>query len=50
VVDCGGGTVDLVSYEVTSIAPMVVKECVKGPGCVNYILMFGYDYPSETVR
>ncbi|KAK4237432.1 hypothetical protein C8A03DRAFT_34593 [Achaetomium macrosporum] len=32
VVDCGGGTVDLISYEVTSTAPMAVKECVKGQG------------------
>jgi len=32
VVDCGGGTVDLISYEVVSIGPMTVKECVKGQG------------------
>jgi hypothetical protein len=32
VVDCGGGTADLISYEVTSTSPMVVKECVKGQG------------------
>ncbi|GAB1319160.1 Actin-like ATPase domain-containing protein [Madurella fahalii] len=32
VVDCGGGTVDLISYEVVSIAPMVIKECVQGQG------------------
>ncbi|KAL2016086.1 hypothetical protein VTK56DRAFT_4293 [Thermocarpiscus australiensis] len=32
VVDCGGGTVDLISYEVVGIEPMVVKECVKGQG------------------
>lgn len=32
VVDCGGGTVDLISYEVVSIAPIVFKECVKGQG------------------
>ncbi|KAG7287659.1 hypothetical protein NEMBOFW57_007172 [Staphylotrichum longicolle] len=32
VVDCGGGTVDLISYEVVSLSPMVVKECIKGQG------------------
>jgi hypothetical protein len=32
VADCGGGTADLISYEVVSISPMVVKECVKGQG------------------
>ncbi|KAK4154993.1 hypothetical protein C8A00DRAFT_13902 [Chaetomidium leptoderma] len=32
VVDCGGGTVDLISYEVISTGPMVVRECVKGQG------------------
>jgi hypothetical protein len=32
VVDCGGGTADLISYEVISIAPMAMKECVKGQG------------------
>ncbi|KAL2132597.1 hypothetical protein VTI74DRAFT_3620 [Chaetomium olivicolor] len=31
-VDCGGGTVDLISYEMVDIAPMVVKECVKVQG------------------
>ncbi len=32
VVDCGGGTADLISYEVVSISPMVVRECVQGQG------------------
>ncbi|KAH6856361.1 hypothetical protein B0I37DRAFT_425624 [Chaetomium sp. MPI-CAGE-AT-0009] len=32
VVDCGGGTVDLISYKVINAAPMVVKECVQGQG------------------
>ncbi|KAF9761346.1 hypothetical protein IL306_003857 [Fusarium sp. DS 682] len=30
--DAGGGTVDLISYEIESISPFVVKECVKGDG------------------
>ncbi|KAK3390828.1 hypothetical protein B0H63DRAFT_539285 [Podospora didyma] len=29
VVDCGGGTADLISYDAVSTNPMVVKECVK---------------------
>ncbi|KAH6635068.1 actin-like ATPase domain-containing protein [Chaetomium sp. MPI-SDFR-AT-0129] len=32
VADCGGGTADLISYEVVSTNPMMVKECVKGQG------------------
>ncbi|KAK3294582.1 uncharacterized protein B0H64DRAFT_463570, partial [Chaetomium fimeti] len=32
VADCGGGTADIISYEVVSISPMVVKECVQGQG------------------
>ncbi|KAK4188308.1 hypothetical protein QBC35DRAFT_523026 [Podospora australis] len=32
VVDCGGGTADLISYDMVSVAPMRVKECVKGQG------------------
>lgn len=32
VCDCGGGTVDLVSYAVRSTEPMVVRESVKGTG------------------
>ncbi|KAL4730385.1 hypothetical protein ACLX1H_002419 [Fusarium chlamydosporum] len=30
--DAGGGTVDLISYEIDSVNPFVVKECVKGDG------------------
>ncbi|KAH7218836.1 hypothetical protein DER44DRAFT_835744 [Fusarium oxysporum] len=30
--DAGGGTVDLISYQIESISPFVVKECVKGDG------------------
>ncbi|GKU05177.1 hsp70 protein [Fusarium langsethiae] len=30
--DAGGGTVDLISYEIESVDPFVVKECVKGDG------------------
>ncbi|KAK0672629.1 hypothetical protein QBC41DRAFT_380636 [Cercophora samala] len=32
VVDCGGGTVDLISYDMVSVSPAKVKECVKGQG------------------
>ncbi|KAH8176061.1 hsp70 protein [Sarocladium implicatum] len=32
VCDCGGGTVDLISYRVESLHPFSVKECVKGGG------------------
>ncbi|KAK2038571.1 actin-like ATPase domain-containing protein [Colletotrichum somersetense] len=32
VCDAGGGTVDLISYEVTSLKPMVVREAIKGDG------------------
>ncbi|TID04793.1 Heat shock 70 kDa protein 12A [Colletotrichum higginsianum] len=32
VCDAGGGTVDLISYEVTDTKPMVVREAVKGNG------------------
>ncbi|KAK1783177.1 hypothetical protein QBC45DRAFT_466942 [Copromyces sp. CBS 386.78] len=32
VVDCGGGTADVISYSVTQTDPMVVKESVKGEG------------------
>ncbi|KAK4199934.1 hypothetical protein QBC40DRAFT_307057 [Triangularia verruculosa] len=32
VVDCGGGTVDLIGYEMVGLAPPTVKECVKGQG------------------
>lgn len=28
--DCGGGTVDIGSYEVTSLSPLTVRECVPG--------------------
>lgn len=31
-VDCGGGTVDIISYKVTSIKPMKVCEIVQGQG------------------
>ncbi|KAL1835623.1 hypothetical protein VTJ49DRAFT_6307 [Mycothermus thermophilus] len=32
VADCGGGTTDIISYEVINISPMAVKECVQGQG------------------
>jgi molecular chaperone DnaK (HSP70) len=32
VADCGGGTADLISYEVTCLSPLRMKECVEGEG------------------
>jgi len=33
IADCGGGTVDLISYEITAVEPrLCVKECVIGTG------------------
>jgi len=32
VCDAGGGTVDIISYEIESTAPVVLKECVEGDG------------------
>ncbi|KAK4444198.1 hypothetical protein QBC34DRAFT_415619 [Podospora aff. communis PSN243] len=32
VCDCGGGTIDITSYTVTSVNPFIVKEAVKGDG------------------
>ncbi|KAI8633026.1 hypothetical protein F5Y19DRAFT_416205 [Xylariaceae sp. FL1651] len=34
VADCGGGTVDLISYEVTKTQPIEMKECVEGTGAL----------------
>lgn len=34
VCDCGGGTVDLITYKVVSVNPMVVCEVVKGTGAL----------------
>ncbi|KAF8464844.1 hypothetical protein BDZ91DRAFT_659776 [Kalaharituber pfeilii] len=34
IVDCGGGTVDLMSYQVTSTEPLRVNECTRGTGGV----------------
>ncbi|KAI1409418.1 actin-like ATPase domain-containing protein [Hypoxylon sp. FL1857] len=34
VADCGGGTVDLISYEVSGVNPLEVKECVEGTGAL----------------
>ncbi|RPB20864.1 hypothetical protein L211DRAFT_892519 [Terfezia boudieri ATCC MYA-4762] len=40
IVDCGGGTVDLIPYEVTSTSPLQVSECTIGTGglCGSTIL------------
>ncbi|KAK5107132.1 hypothetical protein LTR62_001690 [Meristemomyces frigidus] len=32
VCDAGGGTVDLISYEILSVDPLMVRECVEGKG------------------
>ncbi|WQF77374.1 Putative Heat shock protein 70 family [Colletotrichum destructivum] len=32
VCDAGGGTVDLISYEITKLSPTVVREAIKGDG------------------
>ncbi|RPB20863.1 actin-like ATPase domain-containing protein [Terfezia boudieri ATCC MYA-4762] len=32
IADCGGGTVDLIPYEVTKISPLKVSECTIGTG------------------
>ncbi|KAL1876468.1 hypothetical protein Daus18300_002712 [Diaporthe australafricana] len=34
VVDCGGGTVDIITYIITSMSPMTVQEVVKGKGAL----------------
>lgn len=32
VVDCGGGTIDIISYKVMQTSPFVIREAVKGDG------------------
>ncbi|KAI0467976.1 hypothetical protein F4859DRAFT_506405 [Xylaria cf. heliscus] len=34
VLDAGGGTVDIISYKVEKLEPMVVSECVEGDGAL----------------
>ncbi|KAI0401998.1 hypothetical protein F4802DRAFT_618248 [Xylaria palmicola] len=34
VLDAGGGTVDIISYKVEKLAPLVVSECVEGDGAL----------------
>ncbi|KAI0188952.1 hypothetical protein EV127DRAFT_512663 [Xylaria flabelliformis] len=34
VVDAGGGTVDIISYKVDKLEPMIVSECVEGEGAL----------------
>ncbi|KAI0858320.1 actin-like ATPase domain-containing protein [Xylaria cubensis] len=34
VMDAGGGTVDIISYKVEKLEPMVVSECVEGDGAL----------------
>ncbi|KAK3987602.1 hypothetical protein QBC44DRAFT_371934 [Cladorrhinum sp. PSN332] len=40
VCDCGGGTVDIITYQVTSNEPFTVKEAVKGDGrlCGGFLI------------
>ena len=33
--DTGGGTVDLISYEITKIEPFELRELVKGTGTLS---------------
>lgn len=33
--DAGGGTVDLISYEITKIEPLELRELVKGTGTLS---------------
>ncbi|RYO89266.1 hypothetical protein DL766_000903 [Monosporascus sp. MC13-8B] len=32
--DCGGGTVDIISYMVVQSSPLVIRECVEGDGAL----------------
>ncbi|RYP57007.1 hypothetical protein DL769_009761 [Monosporascus sp. CRB-8-3] len=32
--DCGGGTVDIISYMVVQTSPLVIRECVEGDGAL----------------
>lgn len=41
VCDCGGGTVDLISYAVTKVKPMVVRESVDGEGMSRIFTLLG---------
>lgn len=34
--DAGGGTVDLISYEITNLDPLEFRELVKGTGSTAY--------------
>ncbi len=36
--DAGGGTVDLISYEITSLHPLELKELVPGKGELELII------------
>ena len=38
IVDCGGGTVDLISYAVIGGNPMKFREAVRGEGQFNFSL------------
>lgn len=36
IVDCGGGTVDAISYKVTKTDTMIVREAATGEGELNH--------------
>lgn len=38
VVDCGGATIDIITYQVTSMDPLLVKEAIPGEGACPRIL------------
>jgi hypothetical protein len=36
--DAGGGTVDLISYQVTAVSPLELKELVPGTGNIDSLM------------
>lgn len=49
VCDAGGGTVDLISYEICSLSPLRLQECVSGTGalCGGALLNIRFRKPSH---
>ena len=41
VCDAGGGTVDLISYEITSLKPIELKELVGSTGTLDDVQPYG---------
>jgi hypothetical protein len=44
VCDAGGGTVDLISYKMTQVKPMQLKECVEGSGSLCGAVFLDQDF------